>query len=277
VRGDRWTISDGFFTERNAAGALAVSSQRFADRDGVEATGRAGALFQANDAVALRVAGYTGFRLPTLNELYRPFVVFPVTTNANPDLGLEKLRGIEGGVDFTPARGVRIGVTAFYSRLEGAIANVTIGTNIRERRNVDAVVAKGVEITAGIVRGPIFFDASYAFSDSHVRDEGALDGFTPSQSPRHAASATLGWTPRQNWSLSGTVRYVGKQYEDDLETDVLPDALTVDAVVRVPVMKHLSLVGRAENVFDETVVTRNQAGSIDLGTPRTLWIGVRVD
>ncbi|WP_260597461.1 TonB-dependent receptor plug domain-containing protein [Sphingomonas endolithica] len=277
VRGDRWTISDGFFTERNAAGALAASSQRFADRDGAEATGRAGALFQASDAVALRVAGYTGFRLPTLNELYRPFVVFPVTTNANPDLGLEKLRGVEGGVDFTPATGVRIGVTAFYNRLEGAIANVTIGTNIRERRNVDAVVAKGVEITAGIVRGPIFFDASYAFSDSHVRDEGALDGFTPSQSPRHAASATLGWTPQQDWSLSGTVRYVGKQYEDDLETDVLPDALTVDAVVRVPVMKHLSLVGRAENVFDETVVTRNQAGSIDLGTPRTLWIGVRVN
>ena len=33
---------------------------------------------------------------------------------------------------------------------------------------------------------------------------------------------------------------------------------------------------RAENLFDETVVTRNQGGSIDLGTPRTLWIGVRI-
>ena len=37
-----------------------------------------------------------------------------------------------------------------------------------------------------------------------------------------------------------------------------------------------SLVLRAENLTDTDVVTRNQAGSIDLGTPRTLWAGVKV-
>ncbi|MEG3089543.1 TonB-dependent receptor plug domain-containing protein [Sphingomonas sp. PB4P5] len=277
VRADRWTISDGFFTERNAAGVLSAKSMRYADRDGVEATGRAGALFQASDAIAVRAAAYTGFRLPTLNELYRPFVVFPVTTNANADLGNEKLRGVEAGVDLKPVPGVSIGITAFYNRLEDAIANVTIGTNLRERRNVDAVVAKGIEVTAQAELGRVFVNASYAFSDSHVDDAGALDGFVPSQSPRHTASATLGWAPAENWSLSGTLRYVGKQFEDDLETDVLPDALTLDAVARVPVSRHVSIVGRAENLFDATVVTRNQAGSIDLGTPRTLWIGIRLN
>lgn len=279
LRGDRWTITDGFFREKTNAGSV-TTDQRYGDRNGVEATGRAGALFRATDAVALRVAGYTGFRLPTLNELYRPFVVFPVTTQANAALGLEKLRGFEGGADLTPAKGVKIGVTAFYNRLDDAIANVTIGTNLRQRRNVDAVVAKGVEITAGVIRGPIFLDASYAFSDAHVRASGAsigLNGFVPAQSPRQAASATLGWAPATDWSLSGTVRYVGKQYEDDLQTDILRAALTVDAVVRVPIARHVSLVGRAENIFDETVVTRNQAGSIDLGTPRTLWIGIRLN
>jgi iron complex outermembrane receptor protein len=279
VRADRWTITNGFFREANALGSL-TSDQRYDDRDGTAVTGRAGALYRASDAVAVRVAGYTGFRLPTLNELYRPFVVFPVTTQANARLGLEKLRGVEAGVDLRPVDGVRIGITAFYNRLEDAIANVTIGTNLRQRRNVDAVVAKGVELTAGVSRGPVSLDASYAFSDSRVRATGisaGLDGFVPAQSPRHAASATLGWVPARDWSLSGTVRYVGKQYEDDLQTDILPDAVTVDAVVRVPVAKHVSLVGSAENLFDETVVTRNQGGSIDLGTPRTLWIGIRVN
>ena len=279
VRADRWTITDGFFREANAAGGV-TSDQRFPDRDGSAVTGRAGALFRASAAVALRVAGYTGFRLPTLNELYRPFVVFPVTTQANAGLGLEKLRGAEAGVDLRPARGVTIGVTAFYNRLDGAIANVTIGPNLRQRRNVDAVVAKGIEVTAGVVRGAISLDASYAFSDSYVRASGisaGLDGFIPAQSPRHAASATLAWVPRKDWSLSGTLRYVGRQYEDDLQTDVLPDALTLDTVLRVPVARGVSIVARAENVFDETVVTRNQAGSIDLGTPRTLWIGVRLN
>jgi outer membrane receptor protein involved in Fe transport len=280
VRGDRWTITDGFFREQDAAGVL-TTNNRFADRDGVEATGRAGVLFQADEAIAFRVAGYTGFRLPTLNELYRPFVVFPITTEANADLGLEKLRGFEGGVDLTPVRGVTVGVTAFYNRLDGAIANVTnpARTNTRQRQNVDAVVAKGIEVTAGITRGQFSFDASYAYGDSIVRSRisAALNGKIPSQSPRHAASATLGWVPLQNWLLSGTARYVGKQYEDDLQTDVLPDALTFDAVARIGINRHVALVVRGENLFNETVVTRNQAGSIDLGTPRTLWVGVRLN
>ncbi|GGE00553.1 TonB-dependent receptor [Polymorphobacter glacialis] len=279
VRGDRWTINDGFFREANAAGAM-TGNIAYPDRSGTVATGRAGALFRANSTIALRAAAYTGFRLPTLNELYRPFVVFPVTTLANASLGLEKLRGAEAGFDLVPLPGTAIGVTAFYNRLDDAIANVTIAPNLRQRRNVDAVVAKGVEITALARLGQISFDGSYVFSDAVVRGSGAsagLDGLAPSQSPRNAASATLGWVPAPNWLVSGTLRYVGKQFEDDLETDVLPDALTVDAVVRVPVSRRVSIVARAENIFDETVVTRNQGGSIDLGTPRLFWIGIRLN
>ncbi|QQV77542.1 TonB-dependent receptor [Sphingomonas aliaeris] len=275
-RVDRWTITDGFFREANPVGNL-TSNLRYADRKGTEATGRAGLLFKASNAIALRAAGYTGFRLPTLNELYRPFVVFPVTTQANAALGLEKLRGVEAGLDVRPVPGVTLGLTAFYNRLNDAIANVTIATNVRQRRNVEAVIAKGVEFTADAMLGTVSLNASYAYSHSTVRDAGALNGFTPSQSPRHAASATLGWAPAPRWSLSGTLRYVGRQFEDDLEKDVLPDALTLDAVASVPLGAHVAIVGRAENVFDEKVVTRNQAGSIDLGTPRRLWIGVRLN
>ncbi|MEO8373824.1 MAG: TonB-dependent receptor [Sphingomonas bacterium] len=279
VRGDRWTITNGFIREVAASGAV-TKDQHFADRDGFEGTGRVGALFHASGAVALRVAGYTGFRLPTLNELYRPFVVFPVTTNANEKLGLEKLKGVEGGIDLKPLPGVSIGITGFYNRLDGAIANVTTGTNVRQRQNVDAIVAKGVEVTAEARRGAFSLNGSYAFSDSHVRATGlqsGLSGFIPAQSPQHTASATLAWAPKAGPGLSTTVRYIGKQYEDDLQTNVLPDVWTVDAVARMPIGKHFAIVARAENLFDATIITRNQAGSMDLGTPRTLWIGVRIN
>ena len=55
----------------------------------------------------------SGFRLPTLNELYRPFVVFPITTQANAALKPEKLKGVEGGIDLTPASGVQLSATLF--------------------------------------------------------------------------------------------------------------------------------------------------------------------
>ena len=37
----------------------------------------------------------------------------------------------------------------------------------------------------------------------------------------------------------------------------------------------LDLVVRAENIFDETIVTRNAGGTLDLGVPSTLWAGLR--
>jgi len=108
-----------------------------------------------------------------------------------------------------------------------------------------------------------------------VRAPGAaFDGFTPTQSPRHAASATLAYSPASGPSLSTTLRYVTKQYEDDLQSDILPDALTLDVIARLPLGHGVTLVARGENLFDATVVTRNAGGSIDLGTPRTLWIGI---
>lgn len=273
---DRWTITDGFFRERSGAGAL-TTANAYPDRAGTEWTGRAGLLFHAAPWADLRAAAYTGFRLPTLNELYRPFTVFPVTTQANAGLAPEKLRGVEGGVDLRPVAGMKLSVTGFYNRLGDAIANLTIGPNLRRRGNVDAIEAKGVEASIGWRRGAMTLDASYAFSDSKVRAPGmAFDGLSPAQSPRHAASVTLGWAPRWGAMLSASLRHVGDQYEDDLQTDLLPAATTVDLFARLPVVRRVALVARAENLFDATVVTRNQGGSIDLGTPRTLWIGIRI-
>ncbi|MEC3909657.1 TonB-dependent receptor [Sphingobium sp. CR2-8] len=274
VRGDRWSIRQGFYRQVSATSG-ATTGGDFANRSDWAMSGRIGALYRANDAIALRTAAYSGFRLPTLNELYRPFVVFPITTQANAALNPEKLKGAEAGIDLTPLSGVTLSATAFYNRLDNAIANVTIATNIRQRRNVDRIVAKGIELTAAAALGDIRLSASYAYSHSSVHaPSAAFDGLTPAQSPRHAASATIAYSPAQGPSLSTTLRYVARQFEDDLQSDILPDALTLDAIARLPVGHGVSLVARGENLFDERVVTRNAGGSMDLGTPRTLWIGV---
>lgn len=283
LRADRWTIRNGFFRSSGAGEA----ESRFPDRVGWEYSGRAGALFRLNEGLALRAAAYTGFRLPTLNELYRPFVIVSptsmVTTQANPALRNEKLEGVEAGIDLTPAPGVTLSATAFYNRLDHAVGNVTVNSSVvggrsvvvRERRNVDRIVAKGIELTASGRVGDLLLSASYAYSHSIVHDPGEdFDGLAPAQSPRHAASATLAWQPAQGPSASATLHYVGRQYEDDLQTDVLRRALTLDAFVRLPLFHGAALVARGENLFDATVVTRNSAGSIDLGTPRILWLGV---
>ncbi|SNS28500.1 TonB-dependent receptor plug domain-containing protein [Sphingopyxis indica] len=276
ARADRYVIADGFFIERDGAGVV-VADDRFAGRSGWQGSVRGGAMWQASDALRLRAAAYSGLRLPTLNELYRPFVVFPVTTLANAELRNERLVGYEAGLDLTPAKGIDLSATLFDNKVKHAVANVTIGPDLRQRRNIDAIHARGVELSAGIARGIVGFRGSAAYTDAEAQGSGpaaALDGNRPAQTPRWAASATLSLAPAPGWSLAGTLRYVGAQYEDDLESDILDAATTLDLYAEVPLAQRARLVLRAENVTDTRVMTRNQGGSIDLGTPRTLWIGV---
>ena len=276
-RADRWTVRDGYFRETTPAGVV-TSETRFADRAGWSASLRGGAVWRVGGGMALRGVGYSGLRLPTLNELYRPFVVFPVRTQANAALRNEQLRGFEAGVDFAPSDAISLSLTAFDNRLKHAIANVTLAPDLRERRNVDAIRARGLEATAELRWGDVTFDGSLAFTDAELRasgDSAGLDGMRPAQAPKIAASGRIAWQPRPGWHVTATVRHVGAQFEDDLETDVLRAATTLDAYAEVPLHRGVSLVLRGENLTDTHIVTRNQGGSIDLGTPRTLWAGVR--
>ncbi|WP_132265365.1 TonB-dependent receptor [Novosphingobium sp. PhB57] len=275
-RADRWTIRNGFYRSVSPTGAV-TENDSYANRSGWMGNGRAGLVWHASKAVSLRAAAYTGMRLPTLNELYRPFVVFPVTTEANAALKPERLRGYEAGIDIQPLAALTLSLTAFDNKVKDAVANVTVATNTRERQNVNAVQARGLEASAALDLGTVRFDGSLAWTDAKVRaDDPDLDGLRPAQTPKFAASATLAWLPREGWRLAATLRHVGAQYEDDLETYVLPAATTLDGYVQLPVAGPVSVVLRAENLTDETIVTRNQDGSIDLGTPRTFWAGVRV-
>jgi vitamin B12 transporter len=277
LRADRWTIRQGFRRETSGAG-IVTSDSRFPDREGWDTSLRGGAVWNAGSGISLRAAAYSGIRLPTLNELYRPFVVFPVTTRANAELRNEKLRGAEAGLDFAPSPAINLSLTAFTNKVEDAIANVTIAPDTRERQNVDAIRAKGIELGAALRLGTVSFDGSLSLTDAEVNAPAApaLDGRRPAQTPRIAASATLGWRPQPGWTLSTTLRHIGAQFEDDLEVDTLPAATTLDAYAEMPLAGPFSLVLRGENLTGETIITRNQGGSIDLGVPRTIWAGIKV-
>lgn len=278
LRADRYTIKDGYYRALHGTTGAVIQDTTYADRSDWEFSWRGGAVFDAAEGLQLRAAAYTGLRLPTLNELYRPFVVFPVTTMANENLMPERLEGFDVGADWRVLPGVRLTATYFGNRVENAITNVTIGNNLRRRQNIDAIEARGLEFGADIDIGAFGFDASLAYTDAEQRGTGpaaSLDGFRPSQTPRWAASATASYRLPGGGLFSTTLRHVGKQFEDDRESDVLPAATTIDLFAQVPIFDRLSFVGRVENLFDEEVITRNQGGSMDLGVPMTIWAGLR--
>lgn len=273
---DRWWLSAGYRREGNIGGAP-ISDARFADRQGWEGSGRAGVRWSRDD-VALRAAAYRGWRLPTLNELYRPFRVGAEVTTANEALKPERLLGGEVGIDWASGD-TSLSATLFANRLTDAIANVTVGPNLNQRQNLDAIASKGVEISAEQGIGPLTLRATYAYTDADVDASGAaaiLDGRRPAQIAKHGGSMSLRSNAVGPLGGFATLRYVGAQNEDDLGLLRLDDALTLDAGLSWRLADGISVEARGENLFDELVPAAiSSSGIVERATPRTLWIGAR--
>jgi len=276
-RVDRWWLGEGYRLERNIAGPV-ITDLRFAARQGWEGSGRAGVRW-TSDAFSLRAAAYRGWRLPTLNELYRPFRVGAEVTTANAALKPERLWGGEVGADWDNGD-TKLSATLFVNHLTNAIANVTLAPNLNQRQNLDAIDSKGVEVSAEQRIGPATLRATYAFTDAKVDASGAalaLDGRRPAQIAKHGGSVSLRTNSNGPFDGFATLRYVGKQNEDDLGLLALDDALTLDAGLSWRFSDAVSIEARGENLFDELVPAAiSSSGIVERATPRTLWVGARM-
>lgn len=289
---DRWSIGEGHRFENNIGGTV-ITDARFAARQGWEGSGRTGLSWQPG-SIAFRAAAYRDWRLPTLNELYRPFRVGADATAANETLAPERLWGGEVGIDWLGGDS-QASVTLFANRLSNAIANVTLGqgpgtfpgvgfvaagATYSQRQNLDAIVAKGIEFSAEQRIGPATLRATYAFTDARVDASGAaatLDGRRPAQIAKHGGSLSLRSHAGGPFGGFATLRYIGKQNEDDLGLQVLGDALTLDAGLSWQLADAIRIEARGENLFDELVPAAiSSAGIVERATPRTLWVGARV-
>jgi outer membrane receptor protein involved in Fe transport len=293
ARIDHWQVSAGHLFEQTIATGAMLRDEIDPKRGGWLPTARGGVLVPVGGGFSLRSAAYLGWRMPTLNELFRPFRAGLDATAANPDLDPERLAGAEAGFDF--ARGAwHLSLTGFANRLGHAIANVTLGTGpavfpevgfvaaggtFRERENVDAVKVRGVEAAVQWTRGPWALRAGLSFAHARMEGSGAasfLEGLRPAQTPRFAGTLSASWE-RNGRSAEIVLRRVGAQFEDDLNSRTLKGATTLDAFASWPLGRRLQIVGRAENITNALVMAGiGGDGSIERATPRTLWIGFRL-
>lgn len=294
---DAWKNSDGHRLESDIATGSILRNDRYAKRDGTVANGRAGIDWQADDSIALRAAAYTGFRLPTLNELYRPFRVGNDITEANPALAPERMRGVEGGLRLTPGSSVTLNTTLFQVRLKNAVDNVVIqtttGTNaelgvfvpaggsLAQRRGLDRVNVKGLEADiAWQATDSLRLSAAYLFSDSKITDPGsmtALKGNQLGQSPRHSGTVDITWNPIPALTLRTQVRAAGKQFEDSRNLGTLDSYAVGDLYVGWRVDEMLEFYATAENITGARVETGRRSDGLTNVGPEQQWLaGLRI-
>jgi outer membrane receptor protein involved in Fe transport len=289
VRGDYWREIDGFRRDTPPPAGV-PPHQHFDDTDRLALSPRVATLFHATPTTDLRASAYQGFRVPTINELYRLFRVRNDVTVANARLGPERLTGGELGLQqrWGPFQGR---VTGYWNEVQDLVANVTLttplpdcppGTTCRQRQNLDLTRIRGVETELEL--RPAWgwrFLASYIFTDTRVvtsSKQRTLEGKRLAQVPQHGASVSVRYENPTWFNASVTVRYVGSQFEDDLNTLPLGGYTVVDLFLWRRLAKWSEVFLGIENLLDTTYTTgRTSEGVISIGTPVLVHGGVRLN
>ena len=298
---DAYTSSDGSRLEQDLADSAILLDQAFPEIDGVVPAGRLGATYSITPALTLRGNAYRTWRLPTLNEFYRPFRVGNDITEANPELQAETLWGFDTGLSYQPLSTIKLDLTYFRSWLENGVGNITLGFGpgflvpggfvpgqfvpgggtLRQRSAVDLVVTDGIEASGEIqLSNGWSVIGRYQWIAARISafdDQPDLVRNRPIQTPTHQAFAQLAYNkPWGGFVVEG--RYSSSQFDDDQNRRRLPDAFTVNASIRYLIPgSSVTAVASVENLFDEEVISaQNAAGLVTLAQPQFFRIGAEV-
>jgi outer membrane receptor protein involved in Fe transport len=162
--------------------------------------------------------------------MVRNFQVGAIRTLANPDLLPERARGFDVGATVSQGNW-NATATVFRTIVHDAIANVTIGTNLRQRRNAGDADATGVEIdgeyrpTARVRVGAsaILTDATFQNSVEPVLEDKRLP-----QVPRRSFALLADATVWRSIIVSGILRSTSSQFDDDRNQFELAPGTQVD-------------------------------------------------
>ncbi|HVR39418.1 MAG TPA: TonB-dependent receptor [Thermoanaerobaculia bacterium] len=232
--------------------------------DNSELSPRISVLHHASDSLAFTASAYRAFRLPTLNELHRDFRVGNVLTQANPDLGPERLTAIEAG-----ARVRNVRINFFSMKLVDAVANVTLSVTptliTRQRQNIGESRSRGAELESDWRVRNVRISAGYLFVDAVLSG-----GKRVPQVARNSFTTQFAW----NDVLAVQARWSSQQFDDDLNQFPLRGYFAADAFASHRVAKHLDATIAIENIFDRRIEA-SATPVTTLGQPRAWRVGLR--
>ena len=299
ARADRWRNYDGHNLETSVATGLPTANYRDDLPAGTDTvvSPRVAALYHFTDRLTAWGAVNSGFRAPTLTELYRQFSVGAVVTRPNAELGPERLVGGELGLNIAPARNLTARVTWFDNRVKNPVSNVTLSATLAQKQNLGKTRIRGVQTDVEYRITPTLRVAgAYLFNEAKVTDGGianaGLVGKFLAQVPEHRGSMQIFYAHPKIATLALSVQFQGKQFNDDQNVNFIPAATLTEAgydadfgvglpgYTSVDVSASRSL-GRmfevfvgAQNVFDTAYFVQTNPSTI--GTPRLVNAGLRV-
>ena len=165
--------------------------------------------------------------------------------------------------------------------LATALPDCPAGTTCRQRQNVELTRIRGVETEIEVRPFPGWrVLLGHAYSDARVvqaRRQPSLEGKRLAQVPNNVVTLGVRWDNPAWVNVAANVRYVDRQFEDDLNTLPLNPYTVVDLQLSRPITKWGEVFLAFENILDETyAVQRTTDGIVTVGNPRLIRGGVRL-
>ena len=286
-RVDRWRNYNARNLETTVATGLPTAASRnLPERDDTVFSPRAAALFRVHDRVTAWGSIGSGFRAPTLNELYRQFRVGAVLTQANDQLGPERLVGGELGLNVALMPNLTLRSTWYDNRVQNPVSNVTIATNVQQRQNLGRTRIRGWQNDVEYrVASRLRVGAAYVYNDATIREfaaNPAIVGNVLPQVPTHRGSATVAYTNPRIVDVAVSALMFGRQFNEDTNLGTvpgesaagLPGYTSVELTVLRRVTRNLDVFLGVQNLFD----TEYYVGLVPttIGSPRLINGGIRV-
>lgn len=284
ARVDHWQNYDGHNLETLVPSGLhtAANNPSLPERSDSVVSPRLGAVVRANDRLRLWAGVGSGFRAPTLNELYRQFRVGSVLTLPNSNLGPEHLIGYEAGATSTLAHGLDARATWFDDRVRDPVSNVTtatMGSSItQQRENLGRTRVRGIELTLNYRVGTMWtFSGAYLYDRAVVTanpSELVLVGNLVPEVPLHRATVQAVFATPRVGTVAADLLYTGAQFDDDLNSRQLPGYTVLNLTVTHAVRRRVGVFLSGENLFNRTYIVGTLPTTI--GSPREVSVGVRI-
>ena len=302
ARVDHWRNFDAFSSSQPLLPAPgAVTRTPLPERSETFFSPRLGSLYRLTSKVSLTASAYRSFRAPTLNELYRSFRQGNNFTEANNQLVAERLTGVEGGVTVTGFNQLLlVRGNFFWADVTRPVANATVsatptgcldpGSTVtctlitRERENLGRTHAPGLEVEAEarlnseltLSGGFQFVDATVvSFPTATIAALQSLQGLEIPQVPRHVLTVQARYF-RPHWIVLGVQgRFVGQQYDDDLNKFPLRRFFTMDLLASHPLTPALDVFFAADNLLNQRYdIAQNP---LNVAPPILARVGLRLN
>lgn len=244
ARIDHWRNYNGHNLETTVATGAPTANNRpsIADRSDTVVSPRVASLYHVTGRVTVWGAVNSGFRAPTLTELYRQFSVGAITTRPNAQLGPERLVGGELGLNVAPAKRLTARLTWFDNRVRDPISNVTVLAsspefatvcvglapgNCVQKQNLGRTKITGVQTDVEYLLGRDWrINGGYIYNEAKVTEAGVanatLVGKYLAQVPKNRGSLQIAYANPRIANVSIGFQFVGLQYNDDQNVQFIP-------------------------------------------------------